>query len=101
VKVNHEECEAQRHESFAQGQTLRILLLLPNTYHHLHFCPVRHHILILHLSVLLCSTVGIFTSVSKVVADPSGRLVAGIEGSNPARSMEVSLAFVCCVVLCR
>jgi hypothetical protein len=30
-----------------------------------------------------------------------GRLVTGFAGSNPAEGMDISLVFICCVVLCR
>jgi hypothetical protein len=34
-----------------------------------------------------------------LVADPGGRLVAGVAGSNPDGCF--SFVFICCVVLCR
>jgi hypothetical protein len=30
-----------------------------------------------------------------------GRLVSGVAGSKPAESMDLSVVFICCVVLCR
>jgi hypothetical protein len=51
-------------------------------------------------------TCGIFNDAVSKIAGPGGRavcggLVAGIAGSNPAEDMNVSLVFICCVVLYR
>jgi hypothetical protein len=70
-------------------------------------CPIR--IILLDMAVLIIRTITTVTrlhvpsdlfSSNSLIAYPSGRLVAGVAGSNPARGIDVCLLCLYVVLSC-